>query len=98
NGSAPASAQMIELGWASVSDIFTTADPRVESSLIALRPEQTIHARILGLTGIPAAELAAAPTEDDVRQSFLASLPPDPVFVAHYARFERGFLAGFIPE
>ena len=89
NGSSPGKSQMVELGW-SVCNASTSGS--VLSSLIALKEDQSIPGRILGLIGIKADELASAPQESDVIATLKSSLPPRPVFISHYARFEQGFL------
>ncbi len=89
NGSSPANHQMVELGW---SVCCAASSSPVQSSLIGLKEGQTIPARILSLIGIDADELVKAAHESEVMSVFKSTLPPRPIFISHYARFERGFL------
>jgi DNA polymerase-3 subunit epsilon len=99
NGSAPADSQMIELGWMHHhADAASPLPGGISSSLIALRPDQKISNRILTMTGISAAELAAAEPEEVVRRRFLGTLPERPVLVVHYARFEKSFLEPWLAD
>ena len=80
---------MVEFGW-TVCNAITNGG--IQSSLIALKDSQTIPVRILNLIGINVEELANAPTEAEVLSGVKASLPSQTIFLAHYARFEQGFL------
>jgi DNA polymerase-3 subunit epsilon len=93
NGSSPANHQMVELGWSVCS---AANSDLVRTSLIGLKEGQTIPGRILSLIGIDAEELIGAAKESEVMSAFKSSLPPQPIFVSHYARFERGFLQDYL--
>lgn len=86
---------MIELGWA----LCTAASDKIKchSSFIALREDQTLSTRISALTGITNEDLSTAPTEKKVIQQFKRTLKQGQLALAHYARFEQGFLESFIP-
>ncbi len=80
---------MVEFGW-TVCNAITNGG--IQTSLIALKEGQTIPGRILSLIGIKEEELASAPSEAEVLSSVRSSLPTQTIFLAHYARFEQGFL------
>ncbi len=89
NGSSPGKNQMVELGWTVCNATFRG---EIRSSLIGLKEGQTIPGRILSLIGVKEDELSNAPHEIDVLAKFKSSLPGPTIFLAHYARFEQGFL------
>lgn len=86
---------MIELGWALYTNDSSALS--VQSSLIALKEDQTLCTRISGLTGISTADLEKAPSEKIVLQRFSQFLKKGQLALAHYARFETSFLENLVP-
>ncbi|MBI5176304.1 MAG: GIY-YIG nuclease family protein [Candidatus Melainabacteria bacterium] len=96
-GASPQFGQILELGWM-VADAH---DPgRVETRLMALPDEEVLPARIKRLTGITDKDMQAALSPQTLLQELKSVLSEQaPVIaVAHYAQFERSFLAEFFAD
>lgn len=95
SGATPPAGQVIELGWARCRAAQPSITP--ESHLIKLKPGQNYPNRIAMLTGISEDELTTADSENVVLNRLLTKLPPNPILIAHYARFERTFIEPLLP-
>ena len=93
-GASPQFGQILELGWM-VADAQEPGP--VETRLMALPDEEVLPARIKRLTGITDDDMERALTPQSLLQelkSVLVNKAPV-IAVAHYAQFERSFLAEF---
>lgn len=96
-GASPAHGHLLELAWT----ITTAADGGPPTctcaSVVALPEGASIPPIIAGLTGIATADLEGAPSDASLWQRLLADAravdPGMPPALAHFARFERSFLA-----
>ena len=96
-GASPQFGQILELGW-------MVADARgagpVQTRLMALPEEEVLPARIKRLTGITDEDMQTALSPQALLQELKGVLSREaPVIaVAHYAQFERSFLAEFFAD
>jgi DNA polymerase III subunit epsilon len=96
-GRQPPSARLLELGWAvdSAADFAEDASASLRTRLVSLGEEDSLSPQVQRLTGLDPEALRTAPTEEEVWRELRAdlSLTHPRLAVAHYARFERSFLA-----
>ncbi len=92
-------AHPIDLAWCPTHALDPAPDP--SGSLIALPEGAYLPRRVSKLTGVTAAQLSDAPHHDDVAallSGAWGSLPPERALVAHYARYERPFVASWLGQ
>lgn len=95
-GASPRQGQLLELCWARTR--ASDAGPlQVEGGLVSLPSGETIPRRITQLTGVSMADMEAAEPALSRLERLQETAVGMPV-VAHYARFERGFLNALCDE
>jgi DNA polymerase-3 subunit epsilon len=94
-GTRPDAAHVVEIAWAVTSAEAIRREPEglvVESSLVRLPEGASFPRAAREVSGLDADALAAAPPADEVWKRFVAAAVDASDAVAHYARFEEGFL------
>jgi DNA polymerase-3 subunit epsilon len=96
-GATPEQGRLLEVAWTTCSADDAGAATTLETHVLSGPEDEVIPARILRLTGIAAAEVAAGTSEAEVFARLDAALggvsTPVGLAVAHWARFETRFLA-----
>ncbi|MBU6453674.1 MAG: GIY-YIG nuclease family protein [Cyanobacteria bacterium REEB67] len=95
-GATPATAHLLELGWA-VGRAIDPVPPAFVSMLVALPDQQLPPPRIQKITGITAEAMTAARQPASVAADLHALVHSEGIVyaVAHWAQFERTFLSDF---
>jgi DNA polymerase-3 subunit epsilon len=94
-GTRPDAAHVVEIAWAVTSAEALRLEPEglvVESSLVRLPEGASFPRAAREVSGLDPDALAAAPPADEVWERFVAAAGDATDAVAHYARFEEGFL------
>ncbi len=95
-GTSPKNSHLLEVAWSACC--ADDEAPTVESLLVRLPDDVTIPKRVTRLTGIDASMLADAPDKSAVAEAFeeMLSAWEGACALAHFARYERGFLSDLL--